>query len=248
MTTVMVACPSNRGISGPTVESLIATVWMLEHMGLCVFDSKPHLLLGCSSIDLARNTLLRDFLDSGADIFMSFDDDESWPADDAVAMAQAVEGGYDFISGVYAKKWIDTARLKAAGGLDGIELSEAVSGEAALALVEGDTNGFSLKGHKFIECRWVGAGALCLSRRGIERMIEYYPKLRATVMGPAGIREIPALFLPAIHNGQYLTEDVAFCQRWTSIGGLIYAMTTSRFVHYGSFPFRIALDKRLEGR
>jgi hypothetical protein len=258
MTSVMVACPSNRGGPGPAASSLWATVVELQRMGFTVVNDEPRLLLGCSSIDLARNTLLRDFLDSGADIFMSFDDDESWPANDAVVMAQAVVTDNDFVSGVYAKKWIDTARLRQAIGgqlsgidyqtCDAVELSEAISGEAALALMEGDTSGFAFKGHRFVRCRWVGAGALCLSRRGIERMVKAYTRLRATVMSPTGIREIPTLFLPAVHNGQYLTEDVAYCQRWTNIGGLIYAMTTSRFVHYGSFPYRIALDKRLEER
>ena len=59
MTAVMVACPSNRGISGPTVESLIATVGLLEEIGHRVIGGAPTFMLGCSSIDLARNTLLR---------------------------------------------------------------------------------------------------------------------------------------------------------------------------------------------
>jgi hypothetical protein len=243
MTSVMVACPSNRGVSGPTVESLNDTVEILAHYDFDIFGG-PKILTGLP-IDLARCIILRNFLDSGADILMSFDDDESWPASDAVAMARMVEAGSDFISGVYAKKRIDTGRLKAAAlaDLDGQELSEDIAEGPALALWE-PPGRLSVGDHNLVRCRWVGAGALCLSRAGVVRMVEAYPKLLCT----NGLREIPALFLPMVYNGQYLTEDCAYCQRWIDIGGEIWAMTTSRFVHWGSFPYRIALDKRLGER
>jgi hypothetical protein len=248
MTRVMVTCPSVRLTGDTTFNSLRDTAAALRAEGFEVVEPAPYILRGCSEIGLARSAILRRFLDSQAHILMSFDDDESWPASDAVALAQTSESSGDrgFLSGVYPIKRFDTRRIRSAGDLDGIELSEHISERAALTVLPGGAR-FDHAGHKFAECSAVGAGAMCLTRAAILRMIEVYPELRGTGETSTGaFQEIPFLFIPMIYRGAYMTEDVAFCQRYRDAGMRIYAMTTSRFVHWGMHPYRIALDKRLE--
>ena len=49
-----------------------------------------------------------------------------------------------------------------------------------------------------------------------------------------------ALFDPLIDpvSGEYLSEDFAFCKRWTELGGEIWMDIHSRLDHVGAFVFR----------
>ena len=83
---------------------------------------------------------------------------------------------------------------------------------------------------------------MCVIKRGVfERMIAAYPKLRydAHAQEPAG----HALFCETIiidektGKRQRLTEDVAFCHRWTAIGGEIHVDHQATVRHVGRFDY-----------
>jgi hypothetical protein len=49
-------------------------------------------------------------------------------------------------------------------------------------------------------------------------------------------------------NGRYLTEDYAFCRRWQSVGGRVFADTQSRLEHQGLRTYTGDLQRALEVR
>ena len=80
-------------------------------------------------------------------------------------------------------------------------------------------------------------------RRGaLERMCAHYPQLRYkrdhSVDAATESENRFALFECAIApDGTYLSEDFAFCKRWTDMGGEIWADLDSRLHHIGPMTF-----------
>ena len=81
-----------------------------------------------------------------------------------------------------------------------------------------------------------------IRREALERMCAQYPQLRfkrdhsldaATASGNRF-----ALFECMIDDdGTYLSEDFAFCKRWTDMGGEIWADLDSKLAHVGPQTF-----------
>ena len=68
------------------------------------------------------------------------------------------------------------------------------------------------------QCNYVPAGFLLLSRQVIVAMCDAYQHLRYD--NPVG--KLTALWSSLFERRQYDGEDVAFCRRWTAIGGEIW--------------------------
>jgi hypothetical protein len=93
--------------------------------------------------------------------------------------------------------------------------------------------------------RFAGTGFLMIRRHVLERMCQHpaYAALqffREHSLDPlAGSPNRFALFECMIdpQNGTYLSEDFAFCKRWTDIGGEIWADLESRLDHVGPSVF-----------
>ncbi len=105
----------------------------------------------------------------------------------------------------------------------------------------------------FMECQGVGGGVMMISRECVTKMIETLPEIidkdvenhpGAEVMGGRLIRA----FDPCISriNGQRLSEDLAFCERWAWCGGKVWASVNHIIGHYGPFNFSIRYADHLE--
>jgi hypothetical protein len=98
----------------------------------------------------------------------------------------------------------------------------------------------------FTRVRYAGTGFLMIRRHVLEKMCahpDYAPLqfLREHSLDAlAGSRNRFALFECMIDpaTGTYLSEDFAFCKRWTDIGGEIWADLESRLDHVGPSVFR----------
>ncbi len=91
----------------------------------------------------------------------------------------------------------------------------------------------------------VGTGFLLIQRRVLEAMAKRYPELKYKAAGPQGEKEHTAFFNCLVdEKGVYLSEDYAFCKRWTDMGGDIWADFQSRLSHTGSEMFKGDLAPR----
>jgi hypothetical protein len=96
----------------------------------------------------------------------------------------------------------------------------------------------------FAKARSVGTGFLLIERAVLEKLCAAHPELRYRRTGTSAdpLTESPnrfALFECMIEpeTGVYLSEDYAFCRRWTALGGEIWLDLQSRLTHVGPMSF-----------
>jgi hypothetical protein len=96
----------------------------------------------------------------------------------------------------------------------------------------------------FTRVRYAGTGFLMIRRHAFEKMCVAYRSLQFfrehsqdTLAGsPNRFALFECMIDPA--SGTYLSEDFAFCKRWSDIGGEIWADIESRLDHVGPAVFR----------
>lgn len=96
----------------------------------------------------------------------------------------------------------------------------------------------------FIRAQYAGTGFLMVRRAALLKMCAANPHLRYRRVD---YQDDPltesahrfALFDCMIDpaTGRYLSEDFAFCRRWTELGGEIWIDASSKLTHYGPVPF-----------
>jgi hypothetical protein len=103
----------------------------------------------------------------------------------------------------------------------------------------------------FMKIRYAGTGFLMIRRDALLRMCAQYPRLRyrrdhsLDAATPSDNRF--ALFECTIgEDGTYLSEDFAFCKRWTDMGGEIWADLDSKLNHVGPMTFNGDLASQFE--
>ena len=97
----------------------------------------------------------------------------------------------------------------------------------------------------FTRVRYAGTGFLMIRRHVLEKMCQHpaYAALQFfrehSIDALAGSPNRFALFDCVIDHttGTYLSEDFAFCKRWTDMGGEIWADLESRLDHVGPSVF-----------
>ena len=94
----------------------------------------------------------------------------------------------------------------------------------------------------FARVRYAGTGFLLLHRTVIERLCEAHSELEyrhVHMIDKTAKKNRFALFDPIIDKdtGEYLSEDYAFCRRWTDLGGEIWIDTQSKLNHTGPITF-----------
>ncbi len=90
----------------------------------------------------------------------------------------------------------------------------------------------------FARARRVGLGFTLIRRAVFERMMERYPQLRYSGTFTMGdpLAKSPyryAFFNCGVEEERYLSEDHAFCRRWTQMGGEIWLDLKRRVRHVG---------------
>jgi hypothetical protein len=200
---------------------------------------------GDALITRARASLLSQFLDDPAATHLLFiDADIGFEPEQVLRL---IECGADMCAAVYPIKRIDWERVKTV-----LAASRPNPAAAALKYVfEVEDPSAVTERAGFVKVRYAGTGFLMIRREAIERMCAHYPQLRyrrdhsidATI--PSNNRF--ALFECLIDgDGTYLSEDFAFCQRWTAMGGEIWADLGSRLDHVGPAVFNGDLSSQFD--
>jgi hypothetical protein len=200
---------------------------------------KVHLRDGDALITRARANLVTLFLDDPAATHLLFIDADIGFKPEQVF--RLIESGADVVAGCYPIKrvnWEKAKRAMAAGRTDlatsSLDYVLEIDNPDEVRVVNG-----------FTRVRYAGTGFLMIRRQVLEKMCAYpgYAPLqffrehsRDALAGSANrFALFECMIDPA--TGTYLSEDFAFCKRWTDIGGEIWADLDSRLDHVGPSVF-----------
>ena len=233
-------------VATPCFGGQVSTVYAgsIFHLQRAV-RSMPNLNLtvqmrdGDALITRARANLVTLFLnDPSATHLLFVDADIGFTPDQVFRL---IESGADMVAGVYPIKrfnWDKATRMLAQ--------NRPKMPSAALDYVfEIENPDHVVVVNGFSRVRYAGTGFLMIRRRVLERMCEHpgYARLQFfrehSLDALAGSPNRFALFECMIDpkTGTYLSEDFAFCKRWTDIGGEIWADLESRLDHVGPSVF-----------
>jgi len=183
----------------------------------------------------ARSAFVREFLEeTDATHLLFIDADVSFEPQLIRGMLAA---GKDFIAAPYPSRGgVDWARAVRAG-----DFAEAAAYRYAIHLLD---EKLDVQADGTAEIRHVGLGCTLLSRACLEQMTaDYGSEWRKLVFQERsrGVA-IPtvALFMLLLEDGELLSEDNSFCERWRRIGGHVhlYLGPGSPATHHGDHAFR----------
>ena len=236
---LVVATPCLGGqVSSIYASSIFALQRALRSMSNV--DLKVCLRDGDALITRARANLVTLFLDDPTATHLLFVDADIGFAPEQVF--RLIESGADVVAGCYPIKRVNWDKAKRAVAANRPNLP-AASLDYVLEIDDPDrvvvVNGFS-------RVRYAGTGFLMIRRQVLERMCAHpnYASLKflrehsldALAGSPNRFALFECMIDPA--TGNYLSEDFAFCKRWTDIGGEIWADLDSRLDHVGPSVFR----------
>ena len=198
---VFVAIPAYSGaIGAECVASLVPSLGVLERAGiswdLCIEAGNCH-------VDDARNSLVKQFLESDCADMVFLDEDVGFYAKDLLKL---VTCSADVVAGVYPKKQDDIDYPVYA--LPG----ERWSDRQGLVEVEGAPTGF-----------------MRISRRCLEMLRDTH-KESAYVGNLGGTYHT---IFERVTDSRRWSGDYAFCRKWRALGGKIYVDPEMRFSHTG---------------
>jgi len=202
-------------------------------------DLKVQMRDGDALITRARANLVTLFLDDPSATHLLFIDADIGFTSEQVF--RLIESGADVVAGVYPIKQVNWDKARRAVLSNRPEVTSAAL-DYVLEIEDPDhvvvVNGFT-------RVRYAGTGFLMIRRHVFETMcrhpdyasLQFFREHSRDVL--AGSPNRFALFECMIDpaTGTYLSEDFAFCKRWTDIGGEIWSDLTSRLDHVGPSVF-----------
>jgi len=226
---------------GGQVSSIYAgSVFHLQRAVRSTPDTDLTVLMrdGDALITRARANLVTLFLDNPSATHLLFVDADIGFTPDQVF--RLIESGADMVAGVYPIKRVNWDKAKRM-----LESGRPNTPPAALDYVlEFDDPDHIVAVNGFARVRFAGTGFLMVRRHVLEAMCQHYVSLQFfrehSLDALAGSPNRFALFECMIdpRSGTYLSEDFAFCKRWTDIGGEIWADLESRLDHVGPSVFQ----------
>jgi len=191
---------------------------------------------GDALITRARASLISQFLDDPSATHLLFvDADIGFEPEQVLRL---IECGADMCAAIYPVKRIDWDKVKCT-----IEAARSNPAAAALKYVfEVDDPNAVIERAGFVRVRYAGTGFLMMRRAALERMCAHYPQLKfkrdhSSDAAMTSENRFALFECMVAEDGTYLSEDFAFCRRWTDMGGEIWADLNSRLNHIGPMAF-----------
>ena len=226
---------------GGQVSSIYAnSIFRLQRAIRSISNMEFKVLLrdGDALITRARANLVTQFLDDPtATHFLFVDADIGFEPEQVFRL---IELGADVVAGVYPVKRVNWNKAMQMMAIGRPEIPSA----ALDYVLEVDDPDHVAVINGFTRVRYAGTGFLMIGRHAFEKMCVAYRSLQFfrehsqdTLAGsPNRFALFECMIDPA--SGTYLSEDFAFCKRWTDIGGEIWADLESRLDHVGPALFR----------
>lgn len=215
---VMIGTPVARHPLRQYTISLLDTSMLLRNYGIYF---TVHWVVGNSNLARARNEIVAAFLASDCTDLLWIDDDMGWNGSDVIRLLASDK---DIIGGVGRKKTKspDTDRNTwCCRWLPGTDI------------VQDDMGAVQMAG--------IGTGFVKMSRHVFETIIAAHPNLKRPGLDTqTGLeRENFYRFFHFLDDeeGRMMSEDIAFCGLWRSLGGTVWADPGIELVHVGEQEF-----------
>lgn len=210
-------------------------------------DLSYQLVGGDALITRARNLVVQQFMaDPTATHLLFIDADIGFLPEQVFALLDADK---DVCGAVYPLKRLEWDRIGAFARDDVANL-----GAAALNYVLDPAGGVDFS-QPFLPVRSIGTGFMMIRRDVFIRMAARYPETHFGTIDISTNKALGGAFTYALFDclidpdsGTYLSEDYAFCKRWTAMGGEIWAWRDSRLTHIGPTAFHGDLTAMLAAR
>lgn len=242
-TTVLLATPTNRGITPAYTASLLNTMGSQRVISDGV-QVLPYMWPGESLIERARNDILRHFYyETDATHLFFIDDDIAWEPDaffDVLAACSPARHRH-VVGGVYPIKTLRWDRL-VGQRITSIEHAKQLTLEIVVNDIQPDHDASA---DHVVVAGDLGTGFLCITRECIAALIEAYPEewYASNARGEEP-KQTPNLFgvmidgVPGTMSSTLLSEDYAFCRRWQRVGGLCFAhLGIPMLTHMGNYAY-----------
>lgn len=233
---IMVATPCYGGqLTGAYATSVLALQRSCLARGVGIqFNFRN----GEALITRARADLAGEFLQSEATHLLFIDADIGFEPEQVFRL---LEFDADVTAAAYPLKTIDWEKVQRIAQSGQPDLHTAVMDYVLYF----ETKGPMQARNDFVRVRYAGTGFLMIRRSALLRMCAAHPELRykpaqreADLIkdGPARYALFECMIDP--ENGLYLSEDYAFCRRWSDLGGEIWLDIRSKLTHYGPTAFQ----------
>ena len=209
-----------------------------------------------SLIPRARNNLLAKAMSNPKMTHVLYiDTDITWKPVDIIRLLLSDKR---IVGGVYPLKKIEWDRLKQPNIVDSWtskkDRHEILKNTSDQVLIENHMLNYNINRlttgnievkNNLIEIKHLATGFMMLQRKMIECMQKAFPSTKYTddvnFLNPHENEQAYALFDCAVVDGKYLSEDWLFCQRWSNMGGQIYADISIDLMHTGLHDFKGSL-------
>ena len=247
------AAPTNLVVATPCFGGQISvryasSLFKLQKFvrGYRDFNLKVLFKDGDALITRARASLMSQFLDDpDATHLLFIDADIGFEPEQVLRLIQC---GADMSAAIYPIKSIDWDRVRTI-----VEAGRSDAGSASLRYVfEVDDANAVVARAGFVKVRYAGTGFLMIRRQALLRLCAHYPQLcykrdHSFDAATASDNRFALFECMISDDGTYLSEDFAFCKRWTDLGGEIWADLDSKLDHVGPMTFRGNLASQFAG-
>ena len=181
-----------------------------------------------------RSRFVRAMLETNATRLLFVDADVSF---DPAVIGGMLQTGHDFVVAPYPNR--SGINFQQIASPDDPRPVEARGYRYSMRLLPGQT-ALDVQPNGCAEIAGIGLGCALLSREMLETMVSHYTDLLFEDVVDGARHKTAALFQLMIRDGELLSEDNAFCQRWRDIGGQVYAYfgPGSPVSHHGEYSFR----------
>lgn len=188
----------------PCVQGLMNAMKVLIDNGI---PSDFAFEVGLPYVTMARNNLVRKFIESDATDFIFIDADLGFPPE---AFKMLIGAHEDVVAGIYPKKQNE---------------------ELYPVMLKTDDKNHVINENGVLLASGLPTGFMKIKRHVIEKMAKAYPELAYT--DALSGKTTYNLFGTFVKDGRWYGDDYGFCTLWQDIGGKCHAMPDITFVHCG---------------
>ena len=232
---------------------LIETIKLLKQYNI---EVQVEFCRNDSLIPRARNNLLaRAMSNPKMTHVLYIDTDITWKPVDIIRLLLSDKR---IVGGVYPLNKIEWDRLKQPNIVDSWtskkDRHEILKNTSDQVLIENHMLNYNINRlttgnievkNNLIEIKHLATGFMMLQRKMVECMQKAFPSTKYTddvnFLKPHENEQAYALFDCAVVDEKYLSEDWLFCQRWSNMGGQIYADISIDLMHTGLHDFKGSL-------
>mmetsp|Transcript_57718 Transcript_57718/g.160877 ORF Transcript_57718/g.160877 Transcript_57718/m.160877 type:complete len:307 (+) Transcript_57718:69-989(+) len=233
---VFIATPAYGG--NVTVDYMISVVNLITQAREIAWQL--HLTAGESIITVGRNNAVLEFLATDCTHLLFLDADVQFEVSTILGLLALDK---DVSLAPYPSKSLNEQKMQLAAVITG---RPAMLADGLQFVLHGDRAMIQQaldSGSRYTEVHAGPTGCMLIKRGVFEKMKAAYPELKCRLCGSNAGRtvhhdEFWRFFDTMVSpDGEFLGEDIAFCNRWRDIGGTVWADLAAKMGHVGRHAF-----------